>query len=180
MLSAADFLKLCEDELYCIGQDSWSRPHTALDIARQICNARPDVAWQFIMNAWSGFDLIPHDDYRRLFARKAMREWWCPGWMPADAKQFYETLPAKVTIYRGQDGDHGVGLSWTTDIAIATRFARGHRGSVNPDPVVMKCEVRKRAIVFVTVDREESETVLWKPPTDVAVIRPAEIAADEA
>lgn len=75
-------------------------------------------------------------------------------------KEFYETLPGVVTVYRGCSSDRVRGLAWTTDLEIARQFARGHRQIDVPSPVVVTAQIPKAAIYTVTMGRKEFEVVL--------------------
>jgi len=78
-------------------------------------------------------------------------------------KEFYDSLPDLVTVYRGCSSSRVRGLAWTTDLDIARRFARGHRQIDVPSPVVATANVPKEAIYTVTTDRNEFEVVLnWR------------------
>jgi hypothetical protein len=79
-----------------------------------------------------------------------------------DRKQpkFYKTLPEIVTVFRGCSKERILGVSWTTDVAVAQEFARGHRGMSPPNPVVAQARIPNSEIFTVVVHREESEIVL--------------------
>jgi hypothetical protein len=80
--------------------------------------------------------------------------------MDTKQRRFFDKLPPTVTVYRGCSSDRIRGISWTTDLSVAERFARGHRGIKVPDPVVVKAQIPKDAIFTVFVERNESEIVL--------------------
>jgi len=89
------------------------------------------------------------------------------------SKELYKGLPAKFTIYRGQDADSPIGLSWTTDKTVAEGFARGHRFMNNHNPVVLSKTVRKSSVAFVSQSRSESEVILFRIPSRCEVIAEA-------
>jgi hypothetical protein len=76
----------------------------------------------------------------------------------------YDALPSIMTVYRGLDACRGYprGLSWTTDLAVAQKFAEGRRVT-NPNPVVITARVRKSSVAMCHVMRNECETVLFAP-----------------
>jgi hypothetical protein len=161
-------LEWFDKNLYCIGENSWSRPHTALRLAwlalgvsRSKRNVR--TIWRFLAGAWSGFDLIPHAEYERLFRR--IRKHWTPDCMidteHGGAHSLYDALPDHMVIYRGQDATHEVGLAWTLDRDVAERFSGGHRSMANEHPVVLVAEVAKSDVAFVSNDRDEREVVIF-------------------
>lgn len=175
-------IKACEDRLYAIGQNSWSRPHTALEIASKL-RRHSGVFWPFIMSAWSGFDLIPHEDFEDLF--DIHRAKWSPKFMSDENLNVYNDLPETITIYRGQDRDHPIGLSWTLNLDVARFFGRGHRGMWNDHPVVLTGTVRKNDVAFVASDRDEQEIVVFSTSaveilkaSDEAASDPAHVTAD--
>jgi len=101
--------------------------------------------WEVVIGAWSGFDLIPQQQFEFLFTR--FEAPLCD-------------VPERLTVYRGQNTRKPNGLSWTLDRKVAEGFARGHRSIVNPTPVVLELEVTREQVAFVCHDREESEIVL--------------------
>jgi hypothetical protein len=84
-------------------------------------------------------------------------------YMYADGGEFFCDLPGTITVYRGASRSRIKGaISWTTDIAVARNFARGHRGIAVPDPVVAIGVIDKSKIFLATDDRRESE--ILAPP----------------
>ena len=83
--------------------------------------------------------------------------------MLAADRHAYNELEEIFTVYRGQDADAPVGLSWTTDRAVAEKFARGHRGLWNERPTVLTGEVCKRDVAAFYTGRKESEVVAFGP-----------------
>jgi hypothetical protein len=68
-------------------------------------------------------------------------------------------LRCRVPIWRGSERGHERGLSWTTDRAVAEKFARGMR-CVNKYPRLVSAEIPKQHIFAVYQSREESELVV--------------------
>jgi hypothetical protein len=79
---------------------------------------------------------------------------------PPEQRQFFETLPLRVRVFRGCSRPRVRGVSWAIDRAVAEGFARGHRGIRVPDPVVASAVIPKEYIFFATNDRSEQEVVL--------------------
>lgn len=137
--------------------------------------------WPLLSEWWSVMDLIDHDaaywfiDYYRYL-------WLLDDLSPevrASSEQFLALPGDEVTLYRGQNANHGIGLSWTTDPKVALFFAYGFRGIKCPKPVVLEAKVyRSDACMFIT-DRNESEAVLATIPLDDEITRhrPAVFAA---
>lgn len=76
-----------------------------------------------------------------------------------EGRAFYEALPTRVTLYRGCEAGRKYGVSWSTDRAVAERFAHGTRfPCLNPSMV--KVQVHKEDILAVILDRNESEVLL--------------------
>jgi hypothetical protein len=115
--------------------------------------------WRWLAPEWSGFHQIPYWLYIPAFGRR--RAGWSADCMAADDRRLYDRLPATVTIYRGQDIDGFVGLSWTLDWAVAESFAR--RDPQNPNPVILEATISKADVAFAVTDREEAELVTFAP-----------------
>jgi hypothetical protein len=147
--------------------NSTSRPYEFLSLweAGYFC-FKTELLAKSLYREWSGFDRIPHKEFEELLNDSELdRDDFLSHLSTAD-RAFYDALPDKgIALYRGQDADGEVGLSWTTDRRVADGFAQGHRGISNPRPVVLKTIIPKSLIAFVCTDRNESEVVLWWLPT---------------
>jgi hypothetical protein len=91
--------------------------------------------------------------------RHALREVTLSDFLEVPERAFYETLPALVPVWRGCQRGRERGLYWTTDRAVAERFASGQR-CFNEMPTLARALITKPHIFAVFVDREESEIVL--------------------
>lgn len=81
---------------------------------------------------------------------------------PEEIKDFYESLPEEVTIYRGcakeEFDDMDLGLSWTTDRGVAEFFA--FRFSEPNRVVIASCApVPKKYFTAVYTGRSEAEVI---------------------
>jgi hypothetical protein len=90
---------------------------------------------------------------------------WDDNYEPLDFlspkdKAAFESLPKHIRIYRGCSLPRVYGFAWTTDLLVAERFAKGHRGVGVPDPVIASFRVPKAAIIGYYTDREESEAFI--------------------
>jgi hypothetical protein len=74
----------------------------------------------------------------------------------ADEREWFTALPDDITIYRGCERGRERGLSWTTDINIASGFAKGKR-CINRVPTLMTAIIPKRHVFGVFLERKESE-----------------------
>jgi hypothetical protein len=140
---------------------SQDRPHVLATLAEML-PIEGEAFWRVAVDEWGSFDAIPHARYAALFARNAACR---PVRMIGAAEQaFLDDLPDPVTLYRGQSERDQLGLSWTTDVASAERFAKGHRGIPVPRPAVFTVTLPKHAIAFCCVERGEAEVVLMELP----------------
>jgi hypothetical protein len=135
--------------------ESERRPRVFLNL---ISVADGPFFWRAVGRHWSGFDLIPHREFARLFKRH--RATWSPKVLRPNDLDFYEPLPETVQVFRGQTNGP-VGLSWTTNCDCAEDFARGHRGIRVKEPVVIGATIRKADIALVQTDRMENEVVIF-------------------
>ena len=133
------------------GCSSTERPHRIIEWAERLSDDDGAMFWRVVKREWSTFDLIPHQEFERLFAR-------------FDSHLDSTDAPCNLTVYRGQSEDDGPGLSWTTSLEVAQAFARGHRGMSTPNPCVHQINVSSDEIAFTCDDRDESEVVLREIP----------------
>ena len=154
--------------------DSTGRPYAFLDYF--IGCQDPEVFWRTFHKEWSGFDAIPHEDFADLL--EIYRQDWRPEFMPREDLQFYNSLPESVTVFRGQDQDAEIGLSWTLNRDVADGFAKGHRGIVNKSPVILTAEINKLDIASVQTDRNEAEIILFSAPVQARRPLPCRRAGD--
>lgn len=84
----------------------------------------------------------------------------CQAHLGTADREFFASLPDIVSLYRGCSRDRLLGLSWSTDRAIAETFARGHRGIYVPDPIVAEAQIAKTWILAVSTARGESEILI--------------------
>ena len=91
-----------------------------------------------------------------MFGR--LRGHWRPEYMDRDQVGFYRTLPEDLNIFRGQDQNRDIGISWTLDRNVAERYAQGEC-STNMDPTVIEVRIKKSDIAIVGCGFGESEIV---------------------
>jgi hypothetical protein len=116
--------------------------------------ARVYLQWGNVCDApWAG---------RRVIAdrlRDALREVGLRDLLGSDARAFYDSLPALIAVYRGCEKGRERGLHWTTDRAVAERFASGQR-CFNRFPTLVRAVIPKQHVFAVFADREEIEVVV--------------------
>lgn len=91
--------------------------------------------------------------------RCALREVALADYLEPPERTFYDALPAVIQVWRGCESGKERGLYWTTDRAVAERFASGQR-CFNELPTLATALIPKRHIFAVFVSRKESEIVL--------------------
>ena len=97
---------------------------------------------------------------------------WAPDCMTRKDLRKYHALPDRLTVWRGQDLAGEIKFSWTLDVKVAERFAKGHRGINHPNPIILAARTLKRNVAFYQSERKEAEVVLFqKPDIDVTATR---------
>jgi hypothetical protein len=145
---------------YMILFGSEERPHVFVDLNDNF-SLSGATFWKLLHQEWKGFDRIPHRPFSSLMV--FMRDHWRVELLNDEDREFYNTLPELLTVYRGQDAASPVGLSWTLDREVAAGFARGHRLLFNKSPIIISAEVAKRHVAGAYTEREEKEIVLFRP-----------------
>ena len=116
--------------------------------------AEPDCFWRIFICWWPDFE-FPHrweglaDRLRALHAVSPAYEF-----MSSANQNFFNSLPEKITVYRGGSRDYPLGISWTTDLAKAQWFAQRFDGL---NGFVATGTIGKQQIWAVFTDRNESE-----------------------
>ena len=145
-----------------------ARPEALLRLHSEIFPRKNKKAgqafWRWVACEWEGFDAIPHELYEDCFLFWA--KYWSPNCMNPEDLDAFKSLPNEFTLYRGADEFAPLGLSWTLDRRVAESFSRGHRGSLNQNPVVLEANVTRNAVAFLQTSRQEAEVVLFSLPCD--------------
>ena len=81
-------------------------------------------------------------------------------YLNAEDREFYDSLPELVEVWRGADRRTLRNFSWTTDPAVAEFFAVHRRGWPFPNPVIGHAFIRKADIFAVLNVHGESEILL--------------------
>jgi hypothetical protein len=138
------------------------------EMVRLIAQEPPEVFWPIFVAQWPRCDAA--FDWSDLLVMMFRRVGPCPLKHVKDAN-FWSSLPAKVTVYRGASRSRiDDAISWTTSKRVAGQFARGHRFITVPDPVIATATITKANIWLATNERNESE-VLCLPR--IVNVRPA-------
>ena len=105
---------------------------------------------------WSGCDTYPKSMRRilRKLPRPALDA------MTLEERHFLSRLPEVVDVWRGCYEHNRNGFSWTIKRETAATFTTLHRYH-HPDaePLLLQGRVRRRDILFVKLERQESEIV---------------------
>jgi hypothetical protein len=166
MLNEAEMIDRAIAVLFAPGVDSDLRPYALVDGIEKA--ATPSAAWQIFQRGWTCCDAVSPrviDDIMKVLLATSARG---TDFLKGKDREFYDSLPTKVTVYRGAPRGSRGGISWTTDIAIAREFAEGHRGMYVPDGVIFERVIKKSDILTVSMDRDESEIILkprWRSAT---------------
>ena len=119
------------------------------------------VFWRVFLRNWFVCDGIwPLRQLMLSTLRQRAGELSPIEFMEEPDRQFYDRLPSQVRVYRGCGRRRVRSLPWTTDRAVADKFARGGRFPQPPDPVIACAEIAKANLFFVSADRQENEVVL--------------------
>jgi hypothetical protein len=76
-----------------------------------------------------------------------------------EARDWLDSLPTEIEIFRGCQRYRERGLSWTANIKVAQGFAKGKRCR-NSVPTFISALIPKQHVFGVFVDRSESEIVV--------------------
>ena len=122
-----------------------------------------EIWWPAFLSEWTSCDAgawkwstVLLDKFRRL---RDARQSAIPYLDPKD-KEFYDSLPDLIEVWRGADRRTARCFSWTTDKATAEFFAVHRRGAPFDNPVIAQALIRK-ADIFVAINgRSENEIIL--------------------
>jgi hypothetical protein len=77
----------------------------------------------------------------------------------SDEWEWFRALPDEIIVYRGCERGRERGLSWTTEIEVALKFAQGRR-YINRIPTLMSAIIPKQHVFGVFLARNESEVAV--------------------
>lgn len=117
--------------------------------------------WKIFQLGWSSID--DSWSWRTDFTRLLDERRSAVPFLEGRDKDFYDSLPGAIPVYRGCSLERKRGLAWTTDCDIAAEFARGHRQIKVPNAVVVSARIPKAGVYSVSTNRSESEIILnWR------------------
>jgi len=132
--------------------------HRLLTVLPLIELAPPEIFWPAFLEAWSFCDATW--SYRSEILRAMKDAGSALAFLAPSQRQFFDTLPTLVRVFRGCSALRVRGIAWSTERSVAKGFARGHRLIRVPEPVVASALIPKEHIYFVTDERNEKEVVL--------------------
>jgi hypothetical protein len=122
-----------------------------------------EIWWPAFFNDWTVCDagswrwhIILLDKFRRH--RDAGQS--AIPYLDAESREFCNSLPELIEVWRGADRRTVRNFSWTTDPKVAEFFAVHRRGQPFPNPVIGHAFIRKADIFAALQDRNESEIIL--------------------
>lgn len=146
------------------------RPYRILVLQEFAEHMEDHVFWEVLGAIWTDSENIWQNDaeWRRLWADER------PGRehaMDDDDREAFEKLPEKVQVYRGCISEENEdGLSWTTNLKIATFFAKRFAELRSGDPIILCGEVDKADVLAYTQGRGESEVIVLPEKVNVTKV----------
>jgi hypothetical protein len=152
-----------------------SKPKDEADLRLLRCNSyeRPYVLWCEMIREQSSAKRVslfldnfnmcdapwPYRSYLAAELRHALKEVDLRDVLPAHGREWLASLEPVVAIYRGCERGRERGLSWTTNVRVATGLAIGKR-CLNQKPTLMTAVIPKEHIFGVSLDRKEDEIIV--------------------
>ena len=100
--------------------------------------------------------------YRNSFAkllRESLKQVDLSDVLLAPERAWFSALDPLFKVYRGCEKGRELGLSWTTDLDVAKKFAIGMRCR-NQNPTLVTAYIPKEHVFAVHLDRGESEVAI--------------------
>jgi hypothetical protein len=148
---------------------------TEADLQLLHCNSyeRPFVLWREMIREQSPAKRVslfldhfnvcdapwPYRSYLAAELREALMDVRLEDILPEREREWFASLGPMVEIYRGCEAGRERGLSWTTEIKVATGFAIGKRCR-NAKPTLITAMIPKEHIFGVSLDRKEEEIIV--------------------
>ncbi|MBN9031203.1 MAG: hypothetical protein BGO05_09840 [Rhizobiales bacterium 63-7] len=156
-----------ENLLFGFGVDSENRAQHLVALMQAFV-LTSEQQWAIFQDTWTMCDSVPADVLDELadtldFSTMGHEH------LTGEDFEFFQALPDVVEVYRGASPDRRKGWAWTTDIATAESFARGHRRIKVRNGTVYRGLVSKAEIWTVFTDRNEAE--IFTPPWTVRHLR---------
>jgi hypothetical protein len=123
----------------------------------------PEVWWPAFLDTWPMCDAGSRE--WKLFLLHKFRTCRDVGkhafdFMPDDEREFYNSLPDLIEVWRGADMSTVRNFSWTLDPVKAEFFAVQRRGPRFPDPVIGHAFIKKSDVLVTIAGRGEKEIIL--------------------
>jgi hypothetical protein len=112
--------------------------------------------WAALHEGWTMCDAVTPEQVDRIFSCFTF-DTLGTAHLAAEERAFFDGLPEVVEVFRGASPDRKRGYAWTTDEAVAERFARGHRGIAVPEGTIYRGTIEKARIWTVFTERGEAE-----------------------
>jgi hypothetical protein len=139
-------LERIQGALFGPGVDSHTRCGA---MVRLLVGRAPEVFWPALRDVWPMCD----DTWKwKNFLLDLM--------LSQEIRPNLEPMKRPMRIYRGCTRARVRGLSWTTDRAVAAKFARGHRRIRVLDPIIAEAVVEREAVFIVLHERNEGEVLI--------------------
>jgi hypothetical protein len=161
-------IELITKKLFGIGVDSTSRLPAMLNYLDDF-KSLPQVVWPVFHTCWNACDVVcEYSTELHEFLNFSMclngisdtRRKTSQDYLSPEDKAAFESLPKRISIYRGCSLSNVYGYSWTTDRKIAEGFARGFRGISVPNPVIASVRIPKKLALGYYTSRNESEVFI--------------------
>jgi len=118
--------------------------------------------WAAFHEGWTMCDAVTPQQVERIFACFTF-DTLGTAHLAREEQAFFDNLPEVVEVFRGAPPDRKRGYAWTTDEAVAERFARGHRGIPVRGGTIYRATIEKPRIWTVFTERGEGE--IFSAPT---------------
>ena len=112
--------------------------------------------WAAFHEGWTMCDAVTPEQVERIFSCFTF-DTLGTAHLAAEERAFFDGLPEVVEVFRGASPDRKRGYAWTTDEAVAGRFAKGHRGIPVRNGTIYRATIEKARIWTVFTDRGEAE-----------------------
>lgn len=184
MTQAEEIAELTQDILkHCCYRSSYELMEYALRNLRALRRAYPkfvcrEVIPKVLGHIWSRCDGRNYSpmEIQRLLTYCGTTQFA----MTAEAMERFQTLPERVTVYRGADkGVNEAGISWTLEESVARRFPF-YRRYRSDNPVLLTGQIHKNKITALILDRDEAEVVVLFGGVKILSCEPISEPADMA
>ena len=128
------------------------RPQCFLDIQSELTDRE---YWRLLAEVWIDAEGVGYNRlaWLRLFSSSRSHK---HELMTPEEHAVFDALPEQVRVYRGAPLKHARGMSWTTALEVAERFAR----TSSSDGMVHTTTIPKAKAIAYLDGRKESEIVL--------------------